>query len=866
MKKQILGFVGAVALFLVLAYGFVPQVLSGKIVNQSDISGYIGMSHEMTEWNKAHPDDPTAWTDAMFGGMPTTSISAPRQGDWTQQIYDFLLTGKRPATYLFLSLLGAFLLMLSLGIEGILAIGGAVAVTFCSYNIQIIQVGHNTKMQAIAFLPWVLAALIYTYRAALEEKSRLQQEKSRSWLWKTLLGAALFGFALSFQIKANHQQITYYLALMILLLAVVLLVWILSDGDRRKRLTGRFFAASALLLVVGCIGIGTNTIKLAPLYDYTQYTMRGGSELSNTAGENAPGKSKGGLDLEYATAWSYGWEELPNLMIPNFNGGSSAGAVNPAKSETYALLKQAGQPNLTEIAQHLPLYWGPQPFTAGPMYMGAISVFLFLLGLLLYEGKEKWWLLAVTVLAVLLALGNHLMGFTRFMFQYAPLYNKFRTVSMALILLQFTLPMLGFLVLDRILRNTYDRKAVFQKTLWAFAITGGFCLLCWLMPGLAGDFSAASDAGQPEVLADALAADRRMLLRSDALTSFLLIGAATVLILWSMASSSDTSGKGRSRSGIAATGICALILLNLFVVGKRYLKADDFTTPRDFTRQFTARTVDKQILEDPDPSYRVLDLTVDVFNDSHPSYHHKNIGGYSPAKLQRYQDLIDRYLVTEINGLYKSMDGVQTIAELEERLPDLPVLSMLNLKYLILGPENAPARYPYGNGSAWFVDTLVTVASPDDEIAALGRYDLRTTAILGPDFAETVPAKTASDENDGIEMLSYAPNELHYRYRAANDRMAVFSEVWYPGWKLSILPEVKGAQQQELPLLRANWILRAAQLPAGEGELVLRFEPEVYAVSKNVSRASSIVLILLTLLAAAGCLYNKVVSPNLDAI
>ena len=253
------------------------------------------------------------------------------------------------------------------------------------------------------------------------------------------------------------------------------------------------------------------------------------------------------------------------------------------------------------------------------MYMGAISVFLFLLGLLLYDGKEKWWLLAVTVLAVLLALGNHLMGFTRFMFQYAPLYNKFRTVSMALILLQFTLPMLGFLVLDRILRNSYDHQVVFRKTLWAAAITGGFCLLCWLMPGLAGDFSAASDAGQPEVLADALAADRRMLLRSDALTSFLLIGAATVLILWSIES--------RSRSGIAAAGICTLILLNLFVVGKRYLKADDFTTPRDFTRQFTARTVDKQILEDPDPSYRVLDLTVDVFNDSHPSYHHKNIGG-----------------------------------------------------------------------------------------------------------------------------------------------------------------------------------------------------------------------------------------------
>ena len=366
---------GAIVLFLALSYGFVPEVLQGKIVNQSDISGFIGMSHEMSQWNAEHPDDPTYWTDSMFGGMPTTAISTQNGGDYTQKLYDWLLTGRRPATYLFIALLGAFLLMLSLGISWPLAIGGAVAVAFCSYNFQIIQVGHNTKMQAIAFFPWVLAALVQTYRST-EAKSRA--------LANMILGAALFGLALSLQIKANHQQITYYLAVLVLLYAVFEFV----DALRGKRL-GRFFTASALLLVLGGAGIATNVNKLLPLAKYTPHTMRGGSELTRDG--DAKG---GGLDLDYATAWSYGWEELPNLMIPNFNGGSSAQAVDPDKSETIRLLRRSGQTGLREIAKGLPLYWGPQPFTAGPMYMGAITLFLFILGLFLYKGREKGWLIA----------------------------------------------------------------------------------------------------------------------------------------------------------------------------------------------------------------------------------------------------------------------------------------------------------------------------------------------------------------------------------------------------------------------------------------------------------------------------------------
>ena len=333
LTNRILSCIGIIVLFLALAYSFVPEVLSGKIVNQSDISGYIGMSHEMNTYNAAHPDDPTAWTNSMFSGMPTTSISAPHQGDWTQPIYDFLLTGKRPATYLFISLLGAFLLMLSLGVNSLVAIGGAIAITFCSYNIQIIQVGHNTKMQAIAFLPWVLAALVFTYRSAL---SALRDDSWKKWLPKTFLGAALFALAMSFQVKANHQQITYYLAIMIFVYVIVLIVWLLSDKERRA-LLGRFVLASALLLVLGCAGIATNANKLIPLYDYTEHTMRGGSELTSTS--EASKINSEGLSLDYATNWSYGWNELPNMLIPDFNGGSSAGAVNPSKSETYKLLK-----------------------------------------------------------------------------------------------------------------------------------------------------------------------------------------------------------------------------------------------------------------------------------------------------------------------------------------------------------------------------------------------------------------------------------------------------------------------------------------------------------------------------------------------
>ena len=819
---------GAVVFFLVLSYGFVPQVLDGKIVNQSDISGYVGMSHEMSEWNAAHPDDPTYWTDSMFGGMPTTAISTQNGGDATQGIYNLLLTGKRPATYLFITLLGAFLLMLALGISWPLAIGGAIAVAFCSYNFQIIQVGHNTKMQAIAFFPWVLAALVYTYRS-IESKSR--------WLAKVLLGAVLFSLALSMQIKANHQQITYYLAILVLLYALVEFIDILRKRpfDKLRNPIGRFFIASALLLVVGGVGIATNVNKLLPLAKYTPNTMRGGSELTQE------GAVKGdGLDLDYATAWSYGWEELPNLMIPNFNGGSSSQAVDPAKSETIKLLRQAGQSNLREIAKGLPLYWGPQPFTAGPMYMGAITVFLFILGLFLYKGKDKWWLIVGTIIAILMAVGSHFMAFTKLCFNVLPLYNKFRTVSMALVVLQVTLPVLGFLTLDHIVRDGYDRKSFLRKSGIAFALTGGLSLLFFLIPTLAGDFTSTADAGQQDILVEAFQADRIALLRQDALISFFLIAGAWALLLWAGLSEK----KNPIRKVIASLAICALVLVNLFAVGKRYLNADHFTTPKDFNKPFAERPVDQMIKADPDPSYRVLDLSVNVFNSAVPSYHHKSVGGYSPAKLQRYQDLIEHYLTGEINKIYGVLQTAETISDIEDGMPDTPVLNALNTRYIILDGEYPPVVNANAFGNAWFVEEAVQAATPDEEIAFLGSVDLKRQAVIGKDMS--VSTFAPADSTDTIVLTSYAPNELKYHYSASANRLAVFSEIYYPnGWKA----EVDG---KPVDVLRADWTLRAAELPAGEHDVVMRFKPDSYAVGAGISRASSITLILLLLLSVAG--------------
>ena len=879
LLKKIGIYAGILLLLVVLAYSFTPQVLSGKIVNQSDISAWKGMAQEAMTHNAAHPEDKTAWTNSMFGGMPTTAIIDDFDGDWTQKIYKFLLTGRRPASYLLLALIGGFLLMLSMGTSKMIAVAGAIAIAFCSYNFQIIQVGHNTKMQAIAYFPWVLAGIIFTYRAALVNGQN-DTAGWKSWLPKTILGATLFAFALSMQIKANHIQITYYLAIVIFVYAIALLISLCIDKTQRTLLK-RFFAASALLLVIGCIGIATNANKLIPTYEYTPYTMRGGSELSaDSDTHNAKG-----LDLDYATAWSYGIEEMPNLLIPNFNGGSSSGEL-PMDSETAKLLKRAGQPNLRETMKHMPLYWGPQPFTAGPMYMGAITVFLFVLGLILCKGREKWWMAVAALISIMLAWGNHFMWFTRLWFEYAPLYNKFRTVSMALTVLQVLMPLLGFYTLDRILKENYDKKTFTKAGYISYAITGGFCLLCVLIPGIAGTFTGAVDAGQHELITEALVADRKELMTKDALNSLILITLTFALLLWAFRKPKyDAVGKNGSfvmkgRMTIVAVAVVFLVWIDLVSVGKRYLNKDHFVTQKDFTAAYTPRPVDEIIHENTSLDYRVLDISVNTFNDAIPSYHHMTIGGYSPVKMQRYQDLIDKYLTSEISRIYTAVSSSETIQDIEEALPELPVTSALNGKYIIIGADYPPVRNPYAKGNAWFVENAVAAATPDEEIELIGAVDLGKTAVIGKDFewaerffagaqndrggAQNDRGDAQNDNTDSIELTAYAPNELRYSFSTSTERAAIFSEIYYPeGWKAWIEPagaygEVrKGhyhptAEGRPVELFRADWILRGAVIPEGSGQLIMRFEPESYTVGKNISRASSITLILLLIASAAG--------------
>ena len=835
-KKDIIAYVAIIAVFVALAYGFVPQVLQGKVVNQSDITGWRGMAQETLEWNAAHPGDKTCWTDGMFGGMPNVTILDDFQGDWTKPLYKTLLWGKRPASYLLIALLGAFLMMLSMGVDKFLAAAGAVAVAFCAYNFQIIQVGHNTKMQAIAFAPWAVAALIFTYRSALE--------KGRDYLPRTILGAVLFALALSLQIKANHIQITYYLAIIILTYAVCTLASVLLKKDGRRRQSGRFAIASALLLVLGLTGIATNANKLLPTYDYTPYTMRGGSELTREG--SSPDT---GLDIAYATAWSYGIEETPNLLIPNFNGGSSNGSLGE-KSATWNLFKRAGQ-NPRQICRSLPLYWGPQPFTAGPMYIGAISIFLFILGLFLLEDRHKWWLVICTVLAVLLSWGNHFLPFTELWFKYAPFYNKFRTVSMALVTLQICVPLMGIYTLDRILKGDFQGRKVVRSIWWSLGLAGGFCALFALLPSLAGTFTAASDSGMQEVIASALQEDRRHLLQADAWRSFLLITASAATLMFCYMPGKD-SGTGGKRPVIATAIIGVMILLDLWSVGKRYLNEGHFMRERDFSTHFDKRAVDDEILKDKAPSYRVLDLSVSTFNDSFSSYYHKSIGGYSPTKMQRYQDLIDHYLSGEISSFYKAAGKASTLQDIQDSLPYMPCISMLNGKYVIISGDYPPVENKYAFGPCWIAQNAILAQNADQEIALLGQVDPKRTAVVrNACVAEAFAATEAeADVESSISLTSYAPNELHYSYSCSKPSLALFSEIYHPSWKASVNGE-------PAELFAANWVLRGAVLPEGSGEIVMEYRPEDYVTGRNVSRASSILLLVLLAASVGYCIVPK---------
>ena len=820
-----LPYVAAVALFYVLAYMFTPQVFSGKVVNQSDIASWRGMANEIITYNESHPDqDPALWTNSMFSGMPATTISLKYDGDFLDIFYNTIhkLTGQRPPSYLLISMVGAFLLFLAFGVNPWLSIVGAVAISFASYNMQIIQVGHNSKMVAIAFMPWVLAAVVYAYRK------------------KGFLGAILFAFALSFQIKANHPQITYYLAIIVLGYGFAELYNHIAEKKILK-----FLKVSGLLLLLGGLGIASNINHLWPTYEYSKYTMRGGSELAKEQG-----KQQEGLDIGYATSWSYSPEETPNLFIPNFNGGSSAGELD-RESATYKALKGGGYQGADQIIKQMPLYWGPQPFTAGPMYLGAIMVFLFILALFLIGGAVKWWALGVTLLAVLLSWGSNFLPLTEFFFKYIPMYNKFRTVSMVLVILQILVPLMGVLVIEKLMKSEFSAKKFKTGMISALVLTAGFALLAMIFPSVAGSFTSPADANLPEQIRATLAEDRASLLSADAFRSVLYILAAAA-VLWFAFGRKKESVKGSNLSGsnlqILVYGVIGLLVLaDMWGAGKRYLNDSHFIKNREFEQQYALRPVDNIILEDKDPNYRVLDISINTFNDSHISYHHKTIGGYSPAKLQRYQDMIDYHIMPEMQKIASSLSSVKTLEEAQIMVDntETPVLNMLNSKYIVIGAQNPPLLNNRAMGNCWFVDSIAWVANNLDEINTISDVNLSNTAVVSEEFRSLAGEITTADApafEDVIKLTNYSPNKLTYQCETTSDRVAVFSEVWYPaGWIATI--DGKPAE-----IFRANYTLRALKVPAGSKVIEMEFRPDSYYKGATYSRiASGALLILLAL-------------------
>lgn len=801
ISKSVLVKTGSAAAVLLLfllvsVICFAPQ-FRGEVLPQHDVLQYEGMTKEIRDNRAATGEDPQ-WTGSMFGGMPAYLINVAYPAQLVKQTAgEVVRILDTPASFLFFACTSMWIMLLIMGVGIWPAAAGALAYGLSTYFFLIIGAGHITKMWAAVYAPLMMGGAWMTLRHNM---------------WA---GAALTALFASLEIGANHPQITYYF-----LLAMAAL-WI-SEGVAaiRGRTLRNFSLRTAALAGAGLLAVGSNFSPLWYTAQHTPETMRGGSELSAN-GESA----EKGLALDYATAWSYGKAETFNLLIPDFMGGDSGSGFSTDGPVAAALHEYGLQ---GAIAQQLPAYWGEQPYTAGPTYLGAVAVFLALLGCFLVRGRNRWWILGISAFMLLLAWGHNLMWFTELMFRILPGYNKFRTVSMTLVVVQWTVPLLGALALWRLWQEDIDPRKLRNGLVWSVGITGGLCLLFIVAGSVFFDFgreASASfmteqfsymfrqsglqeyiDRGMPEemglAMGNAMAAERLSLMQADAWRSliFILLAAGAV---WLFASR-------RMNKYLLTAAVMTLIAADLIPVDLRYLPHDGFISPR--LRQITATAADKQILADTESGFRVLNLTVSPFNDATTSYFHRSVGGYHGAKLARYQDIIDRYLV--------------------QRDPN--VLDMLNTRYEILpSEEGTPVASRRGteNGAAWFVNQLVCARTPQEEIDLLGRIDTKTTAVVTG--SEAQPQGTGE-----IRLTEYRPNYLRYDYTADAPSVAVFSEIYYDkGWTAYV-------DGNEAPYFRADYILRAMELPAGRHTVEWRFRAPHWRAAEAVTLISSLAILL----------------------
>lgn len=802
-KKSIPHFV-AIALFLLLPVLYFSPVLENKQLNQHDSQTFIGMSKEIVDYNQKN-EDPALWTNSMFGGMPSYLIGLPTYTTITT-IYNITnINHFRPISFVFLYLIGFYIALLLFGVNPWLAIVGSFAFAFSSYNFIIIAAGHASKAIAIGYMAPIIAGFYYA----------LKKDK---WI-----GGVVFSLFLALEIYSGHPQITFYTFLIILIMGIVELV----NAVKTKQLP-ELIKRSILLVAFAILAIAANTGRLWTTFEYGKYSMRGKSELTNDLSNKTSG-----LDRDYATHWSYGIGETMTVLIPNFNGGSSSVGFDE-DSATGKVLKSNNVPNASTLVKQLPGYWGNQPGTSGPVYFGAIICFLFVLGLFLIKGATRTWIVVATILSIALAWGSNFMPLTNLFLDYFPGYNKFRTVTMILVIAGFTFPLYAILTLQKIVKGEFDSKTLVKPLMWSIGLTAGIASVFAILPGLSGSFISNSDSQFPDWLQQTLVTDRKSLLQTDAIRSviFILLGAA---VLWAF-----VMKKLKGSSTLILLG--ALILIDMWSVNKRYLNNENFVSEREAKNPFKATTADLNILKD-NSDYRVLNLSVSTFNDVSTSYFHKSIGGYHGAKMRRYQELIDFQISKEMALLGDRIGKIKSESGVDSLFMGLNSLNMLNTKYLIYNPQAAPIKNIHALGSCWLVNNYKMVDNADQEVAAVKTIDPTREVVVENKFREQLSGVTLSkDSNSTLILTHYSPNKMVYHYKGSGSKIAVFSEIYYPkGWNVYIAGKM-------VPYFQANYVLRSMVLSQGDYDIEFRFEPKSYLIGEKIAVWSSLILVLLVTL------------------
>jgi len=802
--KESVPHITAIILFLLLPIIYFSPVLENKQLSQHDSQTYIGMSKEIVDYNKKS-DDLALWSNSMFGGMPSYLIGLPTTTVITSVFTFTNLYGWRPVNFVFLYLIGFYIALLLFGVSPWLAIVGALSFGFGSYNFIIIAAGHASKAIAIGYMAPVIAGFYYA----------LKKEK---WI-----GSAVFSIFLALEIYTNHPQITYYTFLILMIMGVTELIAIIKGKEDIRALLIKL----AIIFAFAFLAIAANTNKLWTTWEYGKYSMRGKSDLTSDK-EN----KTSGLDRDYATGWSYGIGETLTVLIPNFNGGSSSVGFSE-DSETGKLLKSNNVPNANSVVKELPGYWGTQPGTSGPVYFGAIVCFLFVLGLFLLKGPIRIWIVIATVLSILLAWGHNFMPLTNLFLDYFPGYNKFRTVTMILVIAGFTFPLFAFLTLQKILGHEIDRKAWLKPLAWSVGLTAGLALVFALLPGIAGSFISSADSQFPEWLQTSLIADRESLLRYDAFRSaiFILLGAG---VIWAF-----VEEKLKVNTALVVLG--ALILVDMWGVDKRYLNDGLFVSDREAKNPYKATGADLAILKDKSADYRVLNMAVSTFNDVSTSYYHQSIGGYHGAKMRRYQELINFHISDEMNTIAQRFPKIKSESGREDSLfLGLNVLNMLNTKYLIFNPEAAPIQNHHAFGSVWLVSKYKIVENADQEIAALKLIDPSREVVIDKKFQGLISGEVLNNDSESkIALTQKSLNKMTYHYQGNGNQFAVFSAIYYPkGWNAYIDGKIA-------PHFQADYLLRSMFLKKGNYDIVFKFEPNSFIIGQRISVWSSIVLLLL---------------------